>query len=91
MGSSTGRTPVSFGIYEAKNRFSELVERVAAGEEVIITRHGQPVARLVPETPEGVDAAAVDAIFEELRKLSKGFAPGVTREELRGYMEEGRR
>ncbi|HVS11259.1 MAG TPA: type II toxin-antitoxin system prevent-host-death family antitoxin [Planctomycetota bacterium] len=91
MEPSPERGPRRFEISEARDRFCELADRVAAGEEVIITRHGQPVARLVPETPEGVDALAVDAIFEELRKLSKGFAPGVTREELRGYMQEGRR
>jgi prevent-host-death family protein len=36
------------GAYEAKTRFSQLLERVAAGEEITITRHGHPVARLVP-------------------------------------------
>jgi prevent-host-death family protein len=36
------------GAYEAKTHFSELLERVAAGEELTITRHGTPVARLVP-------------------------------------------
>ena len=36
------------GAYEAKTHFSELLERVAAGEQVTITRHGLPVARLVP-------------------------------------------
>jgi prevent-host-death family protein len=36
------------GAYDAKTRFSELLERVEQGEEVTITRHGTPVARLVP-------------------------------------------
>ena len=35
----------------AKARFSELVERAAAGEEIVITRRGRPVARLVPLGP----------------------------------------
>jgi prevent-host-death family protein len=35
-------------IYEAKTRFSRLVERVEAGEEIVIARAGRPVARLVP-------------------------------------------
>jgi prevent-host-death family protein len=40
-------------IHEAKTHFSKLVERVAAGEEIIIGKAGKPVARLVPykETP----------------------------------------
>jgi prevent-host-death family protein len=35
--------------FEAKTRFGELLERVSRGEEVVITRHDKPVARLVPE------------------------------------------
>ena len=35
-------------IHEAKTHFSKLVERVAAGEEIVIGRAGKPVARLVP-------------------------------------------
>ncbi len=38
----------SMGAYEAKTHFAELLERVAGGEEVTITRHGVPVARVVP-------------------------------------------
>ncbi len=36
------------GAYDAKTHFSELLERAAEGEEITITRHGTPVARLVP-------------------------------------------
>ncbi len=35
-------------IYAAKTQLSRLVDRASAGEEVVITRHGRPVARLVP-------------------------------------------
>jgi prevent-host-death family protein len=35
-------------LYEAKTRLSHLVDRALRGEEVVITRHGRPVARLVP-------------------------------------------
>ena len=34
---------------EAKTRFGKLLQRVARGEEIVITRHDRPVARLVPE------------------------------------------
>jgi prevent-host-death family protein len=37
------------GMHEAKTQLSKLVERAEAGEEIVITRHGQPAARLVPE------------------------------------------
>jgi prevent-host-death family protein len=36
------------GAFEAKTHLSELLDRVEAGEELVITRHGRPVARLVP-------------------------------------------
>jgi len=36
------------GVHEAKTHLSRLLQRVAAGEEVVITRSGEPVARLVP-------------------------------------------
>ena len=35
--------------FDAKTRFGELLDRVANGEEVVITRHDKPVARMVPE------------------------------------------
>lgn len=38
----------SFNLYEAKTRLSELVERAAEGEEIIIAKNGTPRARLVP-------------------------------------------
>lgn len=38
-------------IYEAKTQLSKLVERAAAGEEIVIARGGRPVARLVPLAP----------------------------------------
>lgn len=36
------------GLFEGKTHFSDLLERVAQGEHVMITKHGTPVARLVP-------------------------------------------
>ncbi len=40
--------PEPVSIYDAKTRFSQLVNRAENGEEIVISRHGQPVARLVP-------------------------------------------
>jgi prevent-host-death family protein len=42
------------GVAEAKRRFAELIDRVGAGERVVVTRHGKPAVALVP--PEAVDA-----------------------------------
>lgn len=44
----------SFNIAEAKSHLSELLERVSNGEEILLTRRGKPIARLVPAThPDG--------------------------------------
>ncbi|MBT2517679.1 type II toxin-antitoxin system Phd/YefM family antitoxin [Streptomyces sp. ISL-90] len=42
----------SVNIYQAKTEFSRLIARVEAGERIVISRSGRPVARLVPYTPE---------------------------------------
>lgn len=45
-------------VRELRNRYTSLLRWVSAGEEIVITRHGQPVARLVPERNH--QGAAVD-------------------------------
>jgi prevent-host-death family protein len=40
--------PDQVNVYEAKTQLSKLLERVEAGEEIVIARNGRPVARLVP-------------------------------------------
>lgn len=57
----------SIGAFDAKTRFSELLERVRQGEEFTITKHEKPVARLVPfEKPSRVDLAV---LFEQMAKF----------------------
>jgi prevent-host-death family protein len=41
---------LEIGAFDAKNKLSSLLDRVEQGEEIIITRHGLPVARLVPNS-----------------------------------------
>jgi len=58
---------MSIGAFDAKTRFSELLERVRQGEEITITRHEKPVARLVPfEKASQVDLAL---LFEQMAKF----------------------
>ena len=59
----------SIGAFEAKNRLSELLQLVENGEEVTITKHGRPVARLVPAGRH--DPARVQRAIEELREFRK--------------------
>ena len=77
----------SVGVFQAKARLSELISQVQRGGEVIITRHGNPVARLVSakETTQTDRARAVAA----LRKFSKGIKAG--RIDLKAIVAAGRR
>jgi len=50
----------SVGVHEAKTHLSRLLEDVAAGEEVVITRRGQPAARLVAVTPTATRTFGLD-------------------------------
>ena len=75
-------------LFEAKNRLSELIHRVEAGEEIAITRRGKVVARLVPPAPEEADQRARDAIAA-LRVSRQGVSLG--RLNSRDLIREGRR
>ena len=48
-----------FNIYEARTHFSRLVERAATGEEIVIARSGEPLAKLVPYRAERVRVPGV--------------------------------
>jgi prevent-host-death family protein len=58
------------GAFEAKNTLGTLLDRVEQGEEILITRHGKPVARLVPNT-ERVNSSQARAAFERLRERAR--------------------
>jgi len=79
--------------FEAKTRFGELLDRVAHGEEVVITRHDKPVARIVPEG--GPRLAEIQAAVRDLRALRqeiakrKGFKR-LTQKEIKDSINEGR-
>lgn len=55
--------------FEAKTRFGELLQRVERGEEIVITRHDRPVARVVREGTPNLDS--VRRSVEGLRQLQK--------------------
>jgi prevent-host-death family protein len=65
---------ITVGAFEAKTHLSTLLDRVAAGEEVVITKHGRPVARLVGARHS--DRARVTEAFEKLKTLRKGTTLG---------------
>jgi prevent-host-death family protein len=59
-----------FGAFEAKTHFSSLLEQVEKGEQIIITRHGRPIARLVPIGKK--DAEKASATIERMKSFCKG-------------------
>ena len=77
----------NIGLFEAKQKLSELVERASAGERIGITRRGKLAALLVP-VPGDVDLKDVFARIEQIRKSAKPLPKGTTVKDL---IEEGRR
>jgi prevent-host-death family protein len=65
----------SVGVFEAKNRLTSLLAEVEAGGEVLITRRGKPIARLVPAEP-GWDRARARRAAEGLRVRQQGAHAG---------------
>jgi prevent-host-death family protein len=79
--------------FEAKTRFGELLERVSRGEEIVITRHEKPVARIVPEGRSSIRqvreaATELKALRQRMAKR-RGFRR-ITDKEIRKAIEEGR-
>jgi prevent-host-death family protein len=75
------------GLFEAKQKLSELVERASTGERIGITRRGKLAALLVPARSND-DLKEVFARIEQIRKSAKPLPKGMTVKDL---IEEGRR
>ena len=65
---------VTVGAFDAKTHLSALLERVAAGEEVVITKHGRPIARLVPAL--GSEKTRAQNAFAKLKELRRATTLG---------------
>ena len=80
--------------FEAKTRFGELLDRVGRGEEIVITRHEKPVARIGPEGLRNLEHVrqAVSALHEVRRRIAsrtKGRGK-LSDTDVRSAIEEGR-
>ena len=75
------------GAFEAKNKLSALLERVQRGEEILITRRGKPVAKLVPAVSAPNRIAALEAADRILERSRSATLGGLTIKEL---IAEGR-
>jgi prevent-host-death family protein len=81
------------GAFEAKNKLGSLLDRVEAGEEILITRHGRPAARLAPViTISEADRARAHAALARMTERAKARKTGpFDWEEWKAYRDEGRR
>ena len=76
-------------LFEAKNRLSELVDRVIAGEVIEITRHGKVVARLAPPEDEAQRQRSAQDAVGRLQQARQGITLG--RLKSSDLVREGRR
>lgn len=76
------------GAYEAKTHLSELLEKVEAGEEITITRHGSPVAKLVPVKRKSTNAERAAAI-QRIKTL--GARLSLRGLKVKDLLQEGRK
>ncbi|HEX2215884.1 MAG TPA: type II toxin-antitoxin system prevent-host-death family antitoxin [Xanthobacteraceae bacterium] len=72
----------------AKAHLAELLDDVERGETVVITRHGKPIARLVPEKSER--QREIEQAIADIRALGRQ-TKGATIEEILAWRDEGRR
>lgn len=81
--------PTEIGIFEAKTHFSKIIDRVEAGEEIVVTRHGKPAVRIVslaePETRRW------EEMKERVASLRQRTAARATTKEIVEWVREGRR
>lgn len=75
------------GLFQAKQKLSELIERASEGEKIGITRREKLAALIVPATPELCMAKAF-ARIDQIRKRVKPLPKGMT---IKDLMEQGRR
>lgn len=74
-------------LYEAKNKLSGLLDEVATGKQIVITRHGKAVARLVP-ADHGFDRAKAMQTAKTLFEIRKGITLGGL--SIKDLVNEGR-
>lgn len=80
---------LEIGAFEAKNTFGALLDRVEHGEEIIITRHGKPVARLVPNAG-GIDQVQARAAAGRIRARAESLKIGFDWDALKADRDAGR-
>ena len=80
---------MNVGVAEAKDRFSELIERAENGESITITRHGKPVVTLHP-AERRPSLAEIDAVLAEIA-ADRAKLPPITTDEVLAAIRADRR
>ncbi len=80
---------LEIGAFEAKNTLGALLDRVQGGEEILITRHGKPVARLVPNLG-AIDRTQGNAALNRIRARSAQVKSAFDWTELKKDRDAGR-
>ena len=75
------------GAFEAKNKFGHLLDQVEHGEEIVITRRGKAVARIVPAEP-GFDRDKARRAVAGILEMSRGVTLGGRN--IKDLINEGR-
>ncbi|MEW5887452.1 MAG: type II toxin-antitoxin system prevent-host-death family antitoxin [Pseudomonadota bacterium] len=74
----------TIGASDAKNHFSKLLEEVEKGGEFVITRHGKPIARLIPAEPAG-PRRSVDDVIATIRRFRRQIKSRASAEEIAAW------
>ena len=83
---------MTVGAFEAKTKFSELLEHVSQGAEITITKHEKPVARLVPfDKPSRVELADLFRQMDDFRAKHPLNPKGLEKLSYRDLIEGGRK
>ena len=83
---------LTVGAFEAKTKFSELLEHVSKGAEVMITKHAKPVAKLVPiDRPSQAELADLFQLMDEFREKHPLNPAGLEKVSYRGLIDGGRK
>jgi len=80
---------VEIGAFEAKNKLGMLLDRVECGEEIVITRHGKPIARLVPNTIR-IDTLQARVALERIRTRAGNLKEAFDWAAIRADRDAGR-
>jgi len=78
---------ITVGTFEAKTHFSSLIDKVESGEEILITKHGHPVAKLIPAS--NISKENVKQAIQQIKAFSKKHKLGGL--DWKKLRDEGRR